>query len=437
MQVVVHGSELSAATAAAALSMVGHHVWWWPHPAQPWEKLVETDWIVNEPGLYHQLCNSIESGSLTLCDSARSLPSASVYWLAVSSDQRQDADRWVEQTLGKEPHDFVLVNNSTFPIGHTEELEQLLRREHQVAVALPEVLEEGRALTTFTRPDSWILGSENDWATRHIAELLRAFNRRENNLRLMPRRAAELTKLAVIGMLATRVSYMNELAGLADSLDVDIDLVRQAMGADRRIGRDYLYPGSGFGGPSFARNLYRLSSVRAREGQRDGLLERVIDINTQQQEVLFRKLWQHFHGNLGGRRVAIWGAAFKPGTPRIAHAPILRLLDALWAQGVHVHLHDPAALPAIARYYGDHPLLTLAESPEKACDEVDALLLVTEWKEYWNPDWRRLSTLMKTPLLLDGRNIYDPSYVAEQGFTYRGVGRRSEPMPGTLGDNDF
>lgn len=428
MQVVVHGSELSAATAAAALSMVGHQVYWWPHPAQPWRQLAQSDWVNNEPGLYHQLGQSLENGSLTLCEGSRSLPSASVYWLAVSADQRNDADRWVERTLGREPHAFVLVNNSTFPIGHTEALETLLRKENQIAVALPDMLEEGRALSTFTRPDSWILGSENAWATRQIAELLRAFNRRENSFRLMPRRAAELTKLAVIGMLATRVSYMNELASLADSLDVDIELVRQAMGADRRIGRDYLYPGCGFGGPSFARNLFRMSSIRSREGHHDGLLEQVIGINEQKQEVLFRKLWKHYRGDLGGRSVAVWGAAFKPGTARIAHAPILRLLDALWAQGVHVRLHDPAALPAIERYYGAHPLLTLAGTAQSACENVDALLLMTEWKEYWNPDWRRLSTLMKTPLILDGRNIYDPAYVAEQGFVYRGVGRRSEPF---------
>ncbi|WP_438767333.1 nucleotide sugar dehydrogenase [Kushneria sp. TE3] len=434
MQVVVHGSELGAATAAAALSMVGHQVYWWPHPSQPWSVLAETDWIRNEPGLYHQLSQSIDNGSLTLCESSKSLPSANVYWLAVSADQRNDADHWVEQTLGREPHDFVLVNNSTFPIGHTEILETLLRKERQIAVALPDMLEEGRAMATFTRPDSWIMGSEDDWATRQIGELLRAFNRRENNVRLMPRRAAELTKLAVIGMLATRVSYMNELASLADSLNVDIELVRQAMGSDRRIGREYLYPGCGFGGPSFARNLYRLSSIRAREGQHSGLLEQVVQVNEQKQEELFRKLWQYYDGNLEGRTVAVWGAAFKPGTARIAHAPVLRLLDALWAQGVHVRLHDPAALPAIEHYYGQHPLLTLAGTAQSACENVDALLLVTEWKEYWNPDWRRLSTLMSTPLILDGRNIYDPSFVAQHGFYYRGIGRSAEPEERSAND---
>ncbi|RKR06184.1 UDPglucose 6-dehydrogenase [Kushneria sinocarnis] len=430
MQVVVHGSELSAATAAAALSTVGHQVYWWPHPAQPWSQLRESDWLRSEPGLADQLQQNIAAESLQLCDSQRSLPAADIYWLGLSADQRHDADQWVESTLGKESHDFVLVNNSTFPIGHTEKLEELMRRERQVAVALPDMLEEGRALGMFMRPERWMLGSENEWAERQIRELLRAFNRREDVFQLMPRRAAELTKLAIIGMLATRVSYMNELADMADHLGVDVEMVRQGMGADRRIGHEYLYPGSGFGGPSFARNLYRLSRIGEQSDRDSALLKQVIEVNTQKQETLFRKLWQHHDGRIGNLTVAIWGAAFKPNTARIDQAPVLRLIEALWAQNVHVRVHDPAALPSLARYYGEHPLLTLVDDAYKACEGADALMLATEWKCYWNPDWRRLATLLNNPLILDGRNIYDPAFVAGHGLTYRGVGRQADPGSG-------
>lgn len=174
---------------------------------------------------------------------------------------------------------------------------------------------------------------------------MRAFNRRHEVFKRMPRRAAELTKLAINGMLATRISYMNEMAGLADTLGVDVEYVRQGMGADPRIGYEYLYPGCGFGGPNFSRDLVGLADVQSASGRHSELLDQVLEINEHKKETLFRKLWTHFQGRLEGRRVAIWGAAFKPGTARIDHAPVLTLLRALWAQGVHVHLHDPAALP--------------------------------------------------------------------------------------------
>ncbi|MCP1367207.1 UDP-glucose/GDP-mannose dehydrogenase family protein, partial [Halomonas sp. BBD48] len=280
----------------------------------------------------------------------------------------------------------------------------------------------------FTRPTRWLLGCEDDWAEDQVRELLRAFNRRAELFQRMPRRAAELTKLAINGMLATRISYMNEVAGLADSLGVDVEYVRQGMGADTRIGYEYLYPGCGFGGPNFSRDLMRLADVQHATGRESHLLEQVLDINESKKETLFRKLWGHFHGQLENRTVAIWGAAFKPGTTRIDHAPVLTLLRALWAQGVHVRLHDPAALPAVRKVVGDHPLLTLCEgTPYEACEGADALILVTEWKCYWNPDWRRLGEMLGERLILDGRNIYDPAYVAARGLTYRGIGRRADP----------
>jgi UDPglucose 6-dehydrogenase len=244
----------------------------------------------------------------------------------------------------------------------------------------------------------------------------------------MPRRAAELTKLAINGMLATRISYMNEIAGLADTLGVDVEHVREGMGADTRIGYEYLYPGCGFGGPSFSRDLMRLADVQSASGRHSALLDQVLDINEHKKETLFRKLWAHYHGRLEGKVVAIWGAAFKPGTARIDHAPVLTLLRALWAQGVRVRLHDPAAIEALRERLGEHPLLELFDGdPDEALEGADALMLVTEWKAYWNPDWPRLASRLAGKLLLDGRNIYDPTHVAGMGLQYRGIGRRADP----------
>ncbi|SDK99083.1 UDPglucose 6-dehydrogenase [Modicisalibacter muralis] len=428
MRIIVHGSELSAATAAAALSSVGHQVDWWPHEEAPWAQLAEADWLAREPGVPAQLEASRQGGSLRLVDSLDTLGEVDIAWLALAPDQRDAAERFVDAVAQRQDSPLIVINNSTFPVGQTESLEGLLRHASQVAVVLPDMLEEGRAWQVFTRPTRWLLGCEDDWAADQVRELLRAFNRRAEVFQRMPRRAAELTKLAINGMLATRISYMNEVAGLADSLGVDVEHVRQGMGADTRIGYEYLYPGCGFGGSNFSRDLMRLADVQYATGRESHLLEQVLDINEHKKETLFRKLWGHFHGQLEGRTVAIWGAAFKPGTTRIDHAPVLTLLRALWAQGVHVRLHDPAALSTLKQRLGEHPLLTLcADDPYSACEGADALMLVTEWKCYWNPDWRRLSDMLGAKLILDGRNIYDPVYVAARGLVYRGIGRRANP----------
>ncbi|MCM2971354.1 nucleotide sugar dehydrogenase [Larsenimonas suaedae] len=427
MQVVVHGSTLSAATAATALSMVGHRVHWWPHPDTPFERLEESEWLNSEPGLKAQLDQARAQGSLTICDKQSGLPRANIYWLALDPDKHDYARDWVQTVLAKEKGEFVIVNNSTFPIGYTETLSNLFTRPGQACVALPDMLEEGRAMAMFTRPTRILLGSDDEFAIKQIRELLRAFNRREDSFQLMPCKAAEFTKLAIIGMLATRISYMNELASLADTMNVDVEVVRRGMGADPRIGHQYLYPGCGFGGPNFAQHLTRLSEIQAEKGRDSQLMQQVLDINEHKKETLFRKLWQHYEGQLAGKTVAIWGASFKPHTASIDNAPSIALMQALFAQGVKVQVHDPMALPRLKEFFGDHPLLTLANSAYEACDGAEALLLVTEWKGYWNPEWQRLSTLLKTPLILDGRNIYDPAYVADKGFIYRGIGRRADP----------
>ncbi|MBY6111866.1 nucleotide sugar dehydrogenase [Halomonas sp. DP1Y21-3] len=428
MKVVIHGSELSAATAAAALSWVGHDVCWQPLDRR-WSELKDSDWLIREPSVLQRLTEAMEAGHLTLeRNSEVDSPDIDVLWLALSPTQRDDASRLVEENASRLADGAIIVNNATFPVGDTERLESVLEGQNVTSVALPDTLEEGRAWETFTRARSWLLGCDDDHAERQVRELMRAFNRRHEVFKRMPRRAAELTKLAINGMLATRISYMNEMAGLADTLGVDVEYVRQGMGADQRIGYEYLYPGCGFGGPNFSRDLVGLVDVQSASGRHSELLDQVLEINEHKKETLFRKLWAHYQGRLEGRTVAIWGAAFKPGTARIDHAPVLTLLRALWAQGVHVRLHDPAALPAVRAVVGDHPLLSLhQDDPLDACDGADALMLVTEWKAYWNPDWMALKRQLEGALILDGRNIYDPQYVAAQGFHYRGIGRRADP----------
>ncbi|WP_136246659.1 nucleotide sugar dehydrogenase [Halomonas borealis] len=429
MRVLVHGSELAAATAAAALASVGHRVTWWPDASADWSTLSASGWLASEPQLMARLEEGVEQGHLKVlsADERASGDGFEVLWLALSPEQREAARGIVTELSSRLTPEAVLVNNSTFPVGETDRLAACLGNGRR-AVALADLLEEGRAWETFTRPSRWLLGCDDHDAERQVRELLRAFNRRHEVFQRMPRRAAELTKLAINGMLATRISYMNEIAGLADTLGVDVEHVREGMGADTRIGYEYLYPGCGFGGPSFSRDLMRLADVQSASGRHSALLDQVLDINEHKKETLFRKLWAHYHGRLEGKVVAIWGAAFKPGTARIDHAPVLTLLRALWAQGVRVRLHDPAAIEALRERLGEHPLLELFDGdPDEALEGADALMLVTEWKAYWNPDWPRLASRLAGKLLLDGRNIYDPTHVASMGLQYRGIGRRADP----------
>ncbi|MGO2133246.1 MAG: nucleotide sugar dehydrogenase [Halomonas sp.] len=426
MRIMICGSELATATAAAALAWVGHHVTWRPLDGKDWQQLTASKWLASEPQLIERLEEASNSGRLQFMGDAVSAPQ-DVLWLALSPEQRDQAIDMVLSSAEQLSDRAVLVNNSTFPVGETEHLESLMAKDGR-AVSLPDLIEEGRAWESFTRPTRWLLGCDDDSAEAVVREILRAFNRRSDVFHRMPRRAAELTKLAINGMLATRISYMNEIAGLADSLGVDVEYVRQGMGSDTRIGYEYLYPGCGFGGPSFSRDLMRLADVQNTTGRHSALLDRVLDINEQKKEALFRRLWHHYQGQLEGLVVAIWGAAFKPGTARIDHAPVLTLLDALWAQGVQVQLHDPAAVPVLQEMFGEHPQLTLyTDDPLDALQGADALMLVTEWKAYWNPDWQALAGALKGRLLLDGRNIYDPVHVASIGLHYRGIGRRADP----------
>ncbi|MBB3140942.1 UDP-glucose/GDP-mannose dehydrogenase family protein [Halomonas organivorans] len=429
MRVLVHGSELAAATAAAALAWVGHRVVWWPHGSADWPTLAKSGWLTSEPQLMARLEEGREHGHLRILGPEERPDDErfEVLWLALSPEQREAGRATVAELSSLLTADAVLVNNSTFPVGETDRLAACLGNG-RFAVALADLLEEGRAWEAFTRPSRWLLGCDERDAERRVRELLRAFNRRREVFQRMPRRAAELSKLAINGMLATRISYMNEIAGLADTLGVDVEHVREGMGADTRIGYEYLYPGCGFGGPSFSRDLMRLADVQSASGRHSALLDQVLDINEHKKETLFRKLWAHYHGRLEGLTVAIWGAAFKPGTARIDHAPVLTLLRALWAQGVRVRLHDPAAVGALRERLGEHPLLELFDDdPEDVLDGADALMLVTEWKAYWNPDWPTLVGRLKGKLLLDGRNIYDPDHVADMGLHYRGIGRRADP----------
>lgn len=426
MKLDVYGESLCALVASAALASTGHRVVLHMPEGDARTGVLAGDCPFREPGLSEFLIEQQAAGRLQLADFA-ALPDSeeAVIWLALLPGQFDFAQRLLAR-LPVHPQRLV-VNQSTFPVGSSELLQQALNSAHADAsgavVALPDLLTEGGALQGFLRAEQWLLGGEADWALGLTTELLRPYNRRRDNIQRMRSREAEFTKLAITGMLATRLSYMNDMANLADVLDVDIERVRQGMGADARIGEAYLYPGCGFGGLKFSRDVMSLAETLVEGGMPARLLDEVLRINERQKELLFRKLWQHYRADLKGRKVAIWGGAFKPESARIDNAPVLPLLEALWAQGVEVHVHDPRALPALRAWAGERADLVLHEDPYAALEGVDALLLVTEWKPFWSPDFPRMRAAMREPVLLDGRNIWDPLFVQQSGFVYYGIGR--------------
>jgi UDPglucose 6-dehydrogenase len=430
MHLDVYGDTLTALVTAAALASTGHVVTLRVPPGAVADELDAGRLPFQEPGLdalmdEQQLAGRLQPGDFH----STAHDHVSAVFLALSPSSQDIAEQIVDRLAARESQNWLVVNQSNFPVGTSEQLQARLQRGapmtvNRAVICMPEMLQEGAALQSFMRPSHLLVGCDSDWAEELIREILRPFNRLRENFRIMLPREAEFTKLAINGMLATRLGFMNDMASLADALGIDIEHVRKGMGADPRIGEAYLYPGCGFGGLNFSRNVMSLASTLEASGVGSELLEQVLLINERQKEVLFRKLWQHYRTDLRSRSVAMWGAAFKPGTGRIDNAPSLRLLEALWAQGVIVRVHDPRALPALHARFGERPDLVLVDDPYEAARGADALMLVTEWKDYWSPDFPRLQALMKSPVVLDGRNILDPAFVRGSGFTYYGIGRQ-------------
>lgn len=421
MKVKVYGVGLTAWVAAACLARAGNDVLIEGPESQLDQPLEDISALRDEPGLLDQIELQIKEGRLQRTRSQEAY--TEIHWLALGHNEFDDAHKIIQELGNANPDDLLIVNQCNFGVGATDQLQSRLSKDtNQVIVYIPNNLQEGKALQGFSQPKRIIIGSDNNWAITKTRSLIRPFMQNIEQLQLMTSREAEFTKFAIIGMLAIRLGYINELANLADQMDVDIDTIREGMGADPRIGNHYLSPGCGFGGQNFNQYITRFSEIFENKGK-DSLLKTVISENEIQKELLFKKLWQHYHCNLAGKSVAIWGASFKPGTASIDNAPSLKLIDALIAQGVNVKVHDPEALGNLKKHYRNEPLLSFCTNAYDAIKDTDALLLVTEWAEYWSPDYLKLLEDMHIPLIIDGRNIFDREALEMFGFTYMGVGR--------------
>ena len=419
MKLAILGEDLVAWTLAGALASTGCQV------SMTACTLPDANSEELEPDLFTLLTQQLASERLVLSCGVQALAEQGVS-LLIDAREHLNAEQLYQtlQQLGFPP---VVALVQAVPLGTTDTLQTRLQQEAQVATAVvywPNFIQAGRALQSFTRVEQLLVGSQDKRAVAMIKRLMVPFNRSQDRFKEVTASEAELTKIAINGMLATRISYMNELAALATCKGIDIEAVRQCMGADSRIGYQYLYPGCGFAGAAFSHSLTQLEkelvSVNAGDA---GLLASVQRINAQQKDLLFQKLWRFYKADLAGKRVAIWGAAYKPNTASVSGSPALHLIQTLLDNGVTVQVYDPRALPNLQQRLGKPSGLQFCASAEAALEQADALMLITEWKEFWNADLQNLKNRMRTPLLLDGRNVYEPALLAEQGWIYSGVGR--------------
>ena len=417
MKVAVFGQTLFSGVFSALLAECGHHIFLCDPlikkgitPAYTFDENVN-NLLEKQPDSFLKYCT------------LNNLPlDVDAYFFSFNPAEEKQCIE-ILQDIKQRPiiHPKLMINASTLGLHGTEKLKNILDEDEWVY--LPDMIQEGNALQSFAQAKQLIVGCASDIAQFQIKELLRPIFPRQQQYLFMPTLDAEFTKLSISGMLATRISYINDLALVAEKLGIDIESVRQGMSADSRIGESYLYPGAGFGGENFSHDIQTLTNTVSGAGANSQLLTQVWEINEQQKEILFRKLWNYFHGELNGKTVAIWGAAFKEKTSSIQQSPIHAMLKSLWAQGVKVQLHDPQALPEIKKIYGERVDLVYCSEQYDAVQGAHALCLLTAWKQYWSPNYVDLLKIMQHPLILDGRNIYDPNYVKAQGFAYMGVGR--------------
>ncbi len=388
---------------------------------------------IYEPGLEELIRkNARERRLLFTTDLASAVGPAQVVFIAVGTPEGESGDADLKYVLaaaeqiGRAMRQYtVVVDKSTVPVGTADKVRETLAKVTKVefdVVSNPEFLKEGAALDDFLKPDRVVIGADSERARKVMGELYAPFVRTENPIFYMDTRSAELTKYAANAMLSTRISFMNDMAALCEKVGADVDFVRKALGADRRIGYPFLFPGVGYGGSCFPKDVKALVAMGREQGLELDLLRAVERTNERQKKLLVAKALKHFGGSLAGLTFGVWGLAFKPKTDDMREAPSIEVIEGLLGKGAKVVAHDPVAERSARRYFGER--IRYAALPYEALEGVDALFIVTEWNEFRHPDFERMKALMKAPIIFDGRNIYDPERMRELGFTYQNIGRR-------------
>ena len=440
MRVTIFGSGYVGLVTGACLAEAGNHVVCVDIDAAKVARLKKGEIPIHEPGLDTLVKRNMDAERLEFTtDAAKGVDHGLFQLIAVGTPPDEDGSadlRYVlavARTIGTHMSRYsIVITKSTVPVGTADKVRRevdatLKGRGASVefdVVSNPEFLKEGAAVQDFMKPDRVIIGTDNPRTVELMRLLYDPFTRNHERFIVMDVRSSELTKYAANAMLATKISFMNELANVAELVGADIEKVRVGIGSDPRIGYSFIYPGTGYGGSCFPKDVQALIRSSHEAGHEPGLLTAVEAVNNRQKEVLVHKMRQHFGNKLKGRTIGIWGLAFKPNTDDMREAPSRTIIDLLLAEGAQVRAYDPVALEEAKRIYGSQGEKFVAcRNAYEAVQGADALAIVTEWQEFRSPDFDRLKELLKSPLIFDGRNLYDPGVLGRFGFTYYAIGR--------------
>ncbi len=439
MNLTIHGSGYVGLVTGACLAEVGNHVLCLDVDEAKIKALRNGQIPIYEPGLEEMVQRNFAAGRLNFTtDIEVAVEHGLVQFIAVGTPPDEDGSADLQYVLAVAKNigrymsdDKVVVDKSTVPVGTADRVKQALGAALADSnsslgfdvVSNPEFLKEGAAVGDFMKPDRIIIGTDSERAAKLLRQIYEPFSRNHDKLIQMDIRSAELTKYAANGILATKISFMNELANLAELYGADIEKVRVGIGSDPRIGYSFIYPGCGYGGSCFPKDVSALAQSAGEIGYQAELIQAVENVNNRQKKLLAEKILRHFNGDIAGRNFAVWGLAFKPNTDDMRAAPSRDLMEAIWAAGGTVSAYDPQAGEEAGRLYGQRSDLTLCESAEAALPGADALIIVTEWQEFRSPDFDLIKKSLREPVIFDGRNVYNPETLAELGISYYGIGR--------------
>jgi UDPglucose 6-dehydrogenase len=439
MKVTIFGSGYVGLVTGACLAEAGNHVVCVDIDARKVARLNEGEVPIHEPGLDALIRRNRDSGRLEFTtDAARGVDHGLFQLIAVGTPPDEDGSAdlrhvlSVARTIGERLQRYaIVVTKSTVPVGTADKVREQVTaalRERQAKVEFdvvsnPEFLKEGAAIQDFMKPDRVVVGTDNPRTTELLRALYDPFTRNHDRLVVMDIRSAELTKYAANAMLATKISFMNELANIAERVGADIERVRVGIGSDPRIGYSFIYPGTGYGGSCFPKDVKALIRSAHDAGYGTEILQAVESVNNRQKSLLVRKVRKVLGGKIAGRTFALWGLAFKPNTDDLREAPSRVIIDELLKDGAIVRAYDPIAMDECARLYADQANFSVTRDAYEAVDGADGLLIVTEWQEFRSPDFDRLKELLAAPRIFDGRNLYDPALLVRLEFEYYGIGR--------------
>ena len=439
MNITIFGSGYVGLVTAACFADAGNDVLCVDVDAAKVERLKQGECPIYEPGLEDLLRDNAKAGRLRFTTSAAEGVAHGLYqFIAVGTPPNEDGSAdmkyvlAVAKSIGEHMGEYrVVISKSTVPVGTADKVRETIAAQLKTrgkildydVVSNPEFLKEGAAVADFNKPDRVVVGVSSDKAADLMAALYAPFNRNHDRMIVMDVRSSELTKYAANAMLATKISFMNEMANLAEAVGADIEKVRVGIGSDPRIGFHFIYPGCGYGGSCFPKDVKALAHTASTVGFEAKLLNSVETVNKRQKNRLFDKIQKHFGGKVQGKTIGLWGLAFKPKTDDMREAPSRDLMEAVWAAGGKIRAYDPVAMVETEKLYGKRADLYLASSPEDAAQGADALAIVTEWRVFHAPNFDKLRGLLKTPVIFDGRNLYEPKFVEQAGIAYYAIGR--------------